>query len=215
MRVAARLQDKCMKKIIPIFQFFIICGLSFISGAAPSYAQIQAVANGQTITVDAHGTCRKVTNSGGPTTMIPSRTAAEWNSFINSRPGHIGLAACGPVCGGVLHAGYCWYDSGWSGAYRNASCDATCSGRGGVNTAGTINYAGSGGNMSNCIALNTAMGYPVSGAVTFEHGCIQGCFVQKSPTKTYHYRCTAGTSTAYENAGSSSNRLYRACACNS
>lgn len=114
---------------------------------------MQAVANGQTITVDAHGVCQKVTNNGGPTAMIPTRSAGEWANFRSNRPGFLALSACAAPCSGTMYAGFCWYLSG-----DKQSCDTTCSGRGGVNMNGTRNYAGSGGNMSQCMAVMGALG---------------------------------------------------------
>jgi hypothetical protein len=57
-------------------------------------ANMSSVANGQTITVNAHGTCYKITNNGGSTAMVPWQTSSEWSYFINYRPGHLALSNC-------------------------------------------------------------------------------------------------------------------------
>ncbi|WP_435640829.1 RCC1 domain-containing protein [Micavibrio aeruginosavorus] len=55
-------------------------------------------------------------------------------------------------CSGVVVGGYCWYVSA-----LNQSCDAACASRGGVNSTGVINYAGSSGTLANCTAVVQAL----------------------------------------------------------
>lgn len=115
-----------------------------------------------------------------------------------------GSQACNTqsCCGGTLHAGYCWYRSASGG-----NCTSACSGRGGVNMAGTRNYAGSGGSTSQCNAVLNALGAPGSSATDISPffagtGCI-GWY------NTNRFRAE-GTTTADAMAHS----YRRACACN-
>lgn len=62
-------------------------------------AQMSSVSSGQTININAHSICRNVTNSGGPTPMIPWNSATEWNYFVSYKPSHISLGACRTVEG--------------------------------------------------------------------------------------------------------------------
>lgn len=106
-----------------------LCFLSISS--TPVLAQdINAIASGQSATINKHGTCRIVTNNGGPTTMVQHRSAAEWNSFIANRPGHMSLTGCtiterDPTSGDYfvqLHNGPAirWMITGVPGSYQRA-----------------------------------------------------------------------------------------------
>jgi len=59
-----------------------------------AHAQMESVATGEMKMVDAHGVCKKITNTGGPTFMVPFRLAAEWSSFRSGKPAHASLAGC-------------------------------------------------------------------------------------------------------------------------
>lgn len=108
-------------------------------------------------------------------------------------------------CGGTQYAGYCWYVSG-----VGSSCDAACTSRGGVNLAGTRNYAGSGGNSSQCNAVMVALGFPSnpydSGTCSGGYGCMR---ISGNPSAT-NVRCYNVTTTGSAAAGG----FFRACACN-
>lgn len=163
-------------------------------------ANISSVAAGQTMTIDAHGVCKKVTNNGGPRTMIPYGSAGEWALFRNNKPGHISLADCPPPCGGRLIAGFCWYKGG-----PGQSCNTVCASRGGCDLNGTRNYAGSGGSRANCQAITNAFG---EGAYVNQRGGDLGCS-EYSPKGTLYW--LAGSATT---CGSSVERNSRFCACN-
>jgi hypothetical protein len=66
--------------------------LLFLPGVAA--AQVGApITSGSTVTIDAHGVCRDVTNPGSGTRMVFTETAAEWQSFIDNPEG-LNFAAC-------------------------------------------------------------------------------------------------------------------------
>ncbi len=148
-----------MKQIIHLrryaLQTMLVLGVLFMFTApGNAFAQeIFRVNPGQTVEIDRHGVCQRVTNSGGAGVMVPTRQAAAWSSFRSSPPPGVSLSNCAPACGGVSIGGYCWY----AGA-RAQSCTTVCSGRGGVNITGTRNYAGSGGAAGNCYAVAAALG---------------------------------------------------------
>lgn len=104
-------------------------------------------------TIDAHGTCRKVVKTSGNDVFAPTKTAAEWNAFISNKPASVNLGQC---CEGTMYAGYCWYAGNPAVLH---SCTDTCSSHGGVNMSGTRDYVGSGGSLSNCTSVVTAMGF--------------------------------------------------------
>jgi hypothetical protein len=54
------------------------------------------VASGATVTIDAHGECREVTNPGTGTRMVFTGTAAEWQSFRDN-PSGLTIAKCPPT----------------------------------------------------------------------------------------------------------------------
>lgn len=192
-----------------IFHFLWI--FSFLVSFS-AHAQIQAVASGQTVTIDAHGVCWKLTNNGGGTVMVPYRSAGEWSSYINGRPSFISLTSCAPPCGGAYYAGYCWYTTP-----DQQSCDTRCAGRGGVNYNGTVNFAGSGGSLANCLGAAAALGLPTAGAVSSNYNNIKtGCSIfwaytypngYAQPTKIeWVYPATTSTGQATSRG--------RICACN-
>lgn len=171
--------------------------------AAPAVAQVGvAIPSGQTVTVDAHGECRQVTNPGSGTRMVFTGTAAEWASFRNNPNGLI-LATCLPPCGGVVVGGYCWY----TGGYKQ-SCDAACADRGGCNLEGTRDYAGTGGTDANCASVLDALGMGAGsvqrgyGGVTINVGT--GCaIIQQTRIRHLNHPTTCNAPTFH----------YRACAC--
>ncbi|MFA6375831.1 MAG: hypothetical protein WCX69_00315 [Candidatus Paceibacterota bacterium] len=58
-------------------------------------AQSYSIAAGNSIKVDEWGTCKNVINSiGSPPVFIPTKTADEWQIFINHRPSHITFSEC-------------------------------------------------------------------------------------------------------------------------
>lgn len=76
------------------FFAFLILALTAATATAQVGTQIPAT---QTVTVDAHGECRDVTNPGTGTRMVFTSTAPEWQSFIDN-PNGLEMAACGPDC---------------------------------------------------------------------------------------------------------------------
>lgn len=78
---------------------------------------------------------------------------------------------CVSSCGGATVGGYCWYT-----AVEFSSCDTVCASHGGCNLSGTKDYAGSGGNMTNCLAVLNALSLPsgttADNGTTYAAGCI-------------------------------------------
>lgn len=111
----------------------VLVGLLFsILLSAPSFAQLEeiSVAASSSAEVDRHGVCKVVTNLHDTLALyVPSMTASEWESFISAPPYRV-IDEC-KKCSGYARDGYCFY----AGAH-NATCNATCAVRGGVNAAG-------------------------------------------------------------------------------
>lgn len=102
--------------------FFILI-IALFSGSIAEAASYR-INPGQTVTIDRHGECRKVTNPAGrPAIFVPVRTAGEWNAFRLHRPAYIGLAACLPDSYGGWWR--CRFRGSTSGRKRANSAD-TC-----------------------------------------------------------------------------------------
>ncbi len=67
----------------------LLLSTSYGAWAANSYT----VAAGATVTIDEHGTCKKVKNTGTVSRMVPTKSAAEWTSFQNN-PNGMTLSTC-------------------------------------------------------------------------------------------------------------------------
>lgn len=156
------------------------------------------VTAGSSMMITEHSTCRSVTNSGSKTRFVPTKSSAEWTSFISNPPAAVSVGAC-CTGGGVAVGGYCW-----SLGAANQSCDTVCATKGGCNLTGIRDYAGSGGNATNCTAVLTAL----FGAITAAdvgaspHGCV-------ITFGSIGMRFTATTTCAAAAADT-----QRACACN-
>lgn len=94
------------------FIVFLIPFLTFDTGSAYA-ASSYTVANSATVEINEHGVCRRVTNNGGGSRWISTKTAAEWNSFVNN-PNGLTMAAC------ISYSYGSW--GGWS------ACSKTCGG---------------------------------------------------------------------------------------
>lgn len=81
-----------MIRAILFTALFLLPGLAAAQVGTP-------VTSGSTVTIDAHGECRKVTNPGSGTRMVFTGTAPEWQSFIDN-PSGLTMEECGPSCAG-------------------------------------------------------------------------------------------------------------------
>ena len=70
----------------------IIASLFLIVYAAASYQ----VANGDTDTIDEHGTCKQITNNHaeGLDIFIPTTTSGEWQAFYDNKPTGVTESSC-------------------------------------------------------------------------------------------------------------------------
>ena len=84
-------------------QFFrlisIVIGLvSFVAvtvyGINTTDTGFQVNAGVSNVTVDAWGTCNKVSNASAKNYFVPTKTSAEWTAFRNSLPANVTLSAC-------------------------------------------------------------------------------------------------------------------------
>ncbi len=46
-------------------------------------------------TIDAHGTCKVVSSTSANEYFAPTRTATEWNAFLNNKPNGVSINGCG------------------------------------------------------------------------------------------------------------------------
>lgn len=92
----------------------VLALLFLLFSAVHAFAQVGTpIPSGQTATINAHGTCRQVTNPDAGTRMVFTGTSDEWASFLNN-PNGLVLSQC-------FSYGY----GGWNGW---SSCSATCGG---------------------------------------------------------------------------------------
>src|SRR5687768_10123943 len=76
-----------------LFVLGILALVLFFPGrnfAAISYR----ITAGATVNVDEHGVCSRVNNATALDLFIPTKTAAEWASFVAGPPANVNLAAC-------------------------------------------------------------------------------------------------------------------------
>ncbi|MGN6539109.1 MAG: hypothetical protein ACTHKQ_25710 [Mesorhizobium sp.] len=172
----------------------LVLAFPLIGGAADQYA----IGSGQTVTINEYSVCYKVTNPGSGTRMVPTGSAAEWQS-VRSYPNGLTFSACAPACAGMMISGYCWHMGAFEG-----SCDEACASYGGCNVAGTVNYAGTGGSMANCSVVTQAWysGPATDNSMAGGVGC--GASLQA-------FRYTGSPTTC----GARATGIFRFCACNS
>lgn len=187
----------------------ILCGLATACFPTAAVHAGTAIPSGATVTIDAHGICKKVTNPGSGTRMVFAGSADEWANF-RSNPNGLTMNECAPACGGKLVGGYCWYlgrnTSNWE--IGGESCNEACAGRGGCNLAGTRNYAGSGGTNGQCAqVLSALLGRQIHFAGTYET-MSTGCGL--NPHTGLAERSTTST-TCHNNY---IQWYHRVCACN-
>lgn len=145
--------DSPMRIVIAVF-LALLSVLAFASDST-------TITNGQTLDINAHGVCKRVTNNSGQSQYVPTVSSGEWSSFYNSTHTGVTIIDCPAACGGYSYGGYCWYFDSSSNV-----CDTTCSSHGGCNDFATSSYA-----VTNCAALALAItGYSYS-AAGFTPGC--------------------------------------------
>ena len=109
-------------------------------------------------------------------------------------------------CAGATVGGYCWYAGGAA-----ESCDTVCNLHGGCNSAGTVNYAGSGGTLAQCESVLVALGLGSGSATDWDQSIFDpigvGCFMHHTGSR---HRATPPTTTC--NSGGIGGQ-QRACAC--
>lgn len=80
----------------------LIVSLFLINNLLSQTQTYYNIPNGQMTIIDEWNECRKVTNNTGNAIFIPTKTSAEWLSFINFYPTGIILDPCGPGCNSVV-----------------------------------------------------------------------------------------------------------------
>ncbi len=74
---------------------------AILPATAPFAADMYQVPVGATMTIDEHGTCKKVTNNGSNPIMVPTHAAKEWavgaNAFLNNitAMNQVSVSECG------------------------------------------------------------------------------------------------------------------------
>lgn len=86
------------------------------------------VLDGTTVQIDAHGTCKKVTNSTANDYFVPTKTSTEWSTFRSNLPTNVTLAACAVDCATPVFGYSCsgnWL-AGDVSSHTAASCETWC-----------------------------------------------------------------------------------------
>lgn len=183
-------------------------GLCLAAYYPASAADFHQVNNGAIVDITEHSVCKRIINNHGSglAIFVPSKTATEWSAFYNATIPGVTVSACPPPCGGTYYGGYCWYYGAVS-----KSCTTTCSSHGGT-TNGTINYVGSGGSLTNCINVATALGISYGSASDDNTtNNAQGCHSPSSYPSTNIRRNTKLTTT--QAAGEGVIGVRRVCSC--
>lgn len=90
-------------KNVMILLFVFSLSFIHVAKANTSYS----VLAGQTITIDEHGICKKITNSGSRNIFVPTKSISEWSSFLSNSPTGINLSNCSISCGSFQSNKYC------------------------------------------------------------------------------------------------------------
>lgn len=106
------------KKVIILSGIIIVFAIGLIVVEAASY--FYQSNPGSTVTIDEHGTCKKVQNTGAKTYFVPTKTVAEWTAFQNADAylTDVNLGTCGGT----------WVLQGSGCIPCDGSCSATCGG---------------------------------------------------------------------------------------
>lgn len=159
--------------------------------------------------INAHGLCKIITNNRAQQIFVPTKLAAEFNSFIANPPASVTVVSC---CAGYEYGGLCYYRGGFG-----ASCTSVCSARGGCNTAG-LSYTGYGGSVANCKAvLDGLLLAPIGGepwdlsATAVAPYNAMGCSLVDGAAYGLYRYYNSGVTTTCAAAEASYSRI---CACN-
>ncbi len=71
-----------------IWRILLVTALIMLPGITSAQVGVP-IPTGSTVTVDAHGVCRDVTNPGSGTRMVFTETLPEWQSFVDHPEGSI------------------------------------------------------------------------------------------------------------------------------
>lgn len=78
--------------------FFAIFFMSLRAHAINTVAEGFKVDNGATVEINAHGTCKTVTDSSGHDQFVATKTSAEWTSFLAHLPSGMTVGSCAVDC---------------------------------------------------------------------------------------------------------------------
>lgn len=183
----------------------IIAALAAILLSTPAAAQTNActlVSNATFQDINVFSDCKRVTNNSGATVCAVSNVdVSQWQSFYNNPPSGVTIGSCPATCAGYSYGGYCYYVG-----VIGASCDSTCSSRGGCNLAG-LGLVGA--SDSHCTSISMALGAPNYGGELTSYGI--GCSIYFYKSIYYGYRDVNGYACAASDLDGFYNRI---CACN-
>lgn len=83
-----------MKNLLPTKYWLFIIGGMILIPLIIYAAQYYRSDPGTTITVNEHGICKRVVNSGPNSYFIPTKTLNEWNLFKANKPASVSLGSC-------------------------------------------------------------------------------------------------------------------------
>jgi len=82
------------KNRIFIFGILILFSILFFCSYIVEAAEYYKVNVGTTVTINEHGVCKKVTNSGSSHIFVPTKTTTEWSEFRIHHPSNVYLGEC-------------------------------------------------------------------------------------------------------------------------
>lgn len=108
-----------MKDKVSFFSWFCI-GVFLSTVFIVFAAQYYQVNNGTTAHINEHGYDRCVTNNNGNNLFVPTNSAYEWTSFINSPPSGVSVGSAG--CNSCYGSASEWYVTAQWDFYTEPTC---------------------------------------------------------------------------------------------
>lgn len=128
----------------PLFALLILLAIP-VSGIALNTVATGFQVGSSQVTIDAHGTCKRVSATDGTLYFVPTNTSAEWSAFRANKPAGVNTTACDPVRI-YLTSGTTWtVPADWNSASNTIEVIGGGGGGGGGNRGARGYVSGSGG----------------------------------------------------------------------
>jgi hypothetical protein len=143
------------------------CVFTFSVGAVAANSYV--ISAGDTQNITEHTKCRKVKNNSGKNIMVPTKSSAEWDSFIASPPSSVTVSSCsgGTPQVSVLTSGTSWtVPSDWNSSDNKVECI----GGGGAGTSEENDNDGGGGGGGGAYTKKNNLSLTPGASVSYQIG---------------------------------------------